>query len=635
MPGIFGCSNQNEKDLSAILAIEMGNCMKHENWYVVEHISEPCVLGAVELDFLHRGNSMIYDNGDTLVGVSRGNIYNKKELSSKFGIQSTPFHSNDTRFIVELYEKEGLDFAKHINGLFLAAIYDKEKDRMIIAKDRYGYYPMYYSLSPKCFIFASEVKAILKNDQITPRLNEAVIPEFFAFSFVLGDKTFFRDVKSLPPSCILIYDEAEDTMKIKRYWDFTRKDYDPAKPLGSYLKEFNNLMKKAVERRMLDRENVGIFLSGGLDSRVITAFASQTKSHVVTFTFGVKNCEEQKIASEVSERLGLENIFYEIPSNFISEFASEIVYRGDGLIRLRDCHFIAFLDEIRRKVKTVLLGTFGGDLSCRPEGRLSGKFVNLKNREEVINFLIGYYSSVVNGGVLPLNQHSKAFTEEFAHKVIDKARASFIDTFVEIEFDSTSDMGDYWEYRNREPNYIFRASQHINWYLETRHPFMDNDLVDFFAFRFPPELRRREVVGITFEDTFLQRALAQSFPSLSDIPWHGIPPDSSILGVIAVEGLRFIRKRCAKVLERLLKKKIVLTPLDFRGYDEWLRTGSKQYMLDLLLAEKTLRRPYFRREFVRKVINEHLDYKKNHDQLICDFINFELMNRIFFESAEA
>ena len=634
MPGIFGCLNRNGDIVSERLAIEIANCMKHEDWYVVEHISNPCILGIVELDFLHCGNSLIYDNGGSLVGVSKGNIYNKKELSVKFGVESAPSSSNDTRFIVELYEKEGLDFAKHLNGLFVAAIYDKEKDRIIVANDRYGYYPMFYSLSPKNFIFASEVKAILKDKTIIPKIDKIAIPQFFAFSFILGEKTFVEDVKSMPPSCILTYDRVKDRIDVRRYWDFTLKKHDQTRPLGAYLKEFNKLMNQAVERRVKDHAKVGIFLSGGLDSRIIAAFASQTKTQIVTFTFGIKNCEEQEIASEVSERLGIENIFYEIPSDFIANYAEKIVYRGDGLIRVRDCHFIAFLDEIRRRVQTVLLGTFGGDLSCRPEGRLSEKFVNLRKREEVIKHLMEYYTSVVNNGVLPFRQHSRAFTDAFFREVVGKAETNFIRTFKEIRFNSPSDIGDYWEYRNREPRYIFRASQHINWYLETRHPFMDNDLVDFFAFRFPPELRRREVFGITFEDTFLQKSLSQSFPSLSDIPWHGIPPNSSILRVIIVQGSRFIRKRCANMLERLLRKKVTLTPIDFRGYAEWLRTDSKRYMLDLLLDEKTLQRPYIRRDFIRKVIDDHLNYRKNHDQLICDLINFELMNRIFFETIE-
>jgi len=631
MPGIFGCINRSGDRVPEKMAIEMANSMKHEDRYVDEWIFDSCLLGAVELGFLNQGKSLIYCDADSFRGVSRGNIYNKLELSRRFGIQCTNSSLNDTRFIVELYEKEGLDFAKHLNGLFVAAIYDKEKDRIVIANDRYGYYPLFYSLSSKNFVFASEAKAVLKDPAIPPVINKSAIPEFFAFSFLLGDKTFFCNVKKMPPASTFTYDKTKDQIHIKRYWDFYLKRHEPQKPLGSYLKEFSNLMKRAVERRVKDQEEVGVFLSGGMDSRIIAAFASETKTPVITFTFGVKNCSEQKIASEVAERLGLENRFYEIPSDFIARYAKQIVYKGDGLVRIRDCHFIALLNEVRKRVHTVLLGTFGGDLVWPYS--LTEKLLGLKKREEVINYLFKFYTSVMSN-VLPIREHRRAFTDAFFKEIKGSVEKNFIRTFDEIEFSSPSDIADYWEYRNRESRYIFQASQHINWYLETRHPFMDNELVDFLSFRFPPHLRRREMFGMVVEDTFLQKAITDSFPSLSDIPWHGFPPNPSTLRVLLTGARHVIRKEIIAKLEKLLRTKITLAPIDFRGYDDWLRTGSRAYALNLLLDPKTLKRQFFRQGFMMKIMRNHMNYKENHDQLICDLINFELMNRIFFDTAD-
>lgn len=629
MPGIFGCIARSVDCVPEKIAIEMANSLKHEDWYVAKWISDSCLLGTVELDFLRRDDSIIYSDGDSLIGVSRGNIYNKQELSRKFGIRCTPFYLNDTRFIVELYEKDGLNFAKHLNGLFVAAIYDKEKDRIVIANDRYGYYPMFYSLSEKRFTFASEAKAILKDQLIIPKINKDAVAEFFTFSFPLGDKTFFCNVKKMFPANILTYDRTKDQIYHEKYWDFTLEKFDQTKPFRSYLKEFKKLMKQAVERRVQDKDEVGIFLSGGLDSRIIAAYASQSETPITTFTFGAKNCTEQKIASEVAERLGLENIFYEIPPDFIANYSKQIVYKGDGLVRIRDCHFIALLDEVRKRVHTVLLGTFGGDLSGRPAGRLSKELVGLKKRKQVINYLFRFYSTV-----LPVAAHQKAFTNGFFKETEGRVEKNFIRTFSEIQFSLPSDISDYWEYRNREPRYIFQNSQHINWYLETRHPFLDNNIIDFFAFRFPPDLRRKEIFGVHVEDVFLQKTLSLDFPSLSDIPWHGYPPDASTLRLILIGGRRFIRKRILAMLEKLLQTRINAIYGDFRRYEDWLRTSSKAYTLDILLDPKTLKRPFFRQDFVTKMIKDHMNHKENHDQLICDLINFELLNRLFFEATD-
>ena len=163
---------------------------------------------------------------------------------------------------------------------------------------------------------------------------------------------------------------------------------------------------------------------------------------------------------------------------------------------------------------------------------------------------------------------------------------------------------------------------------------MDNDLVEFFAFRFPINIRRKEIFGVTFEDTFLQKALNLRFPHLSHITWHGFKGDSNLLQVLAVKGARVVKDEFAYLLERIFRRRVTTSSLDFRGYRDWLRTGSKEFMLGILLDERTLKRPYFREDFIRKTVADHLNYRADNNQLLCDLINFELMNRIFFDHAE-
>jgi len=154
---------------------------------------------------------------------------------------------------------------------------------------------------------------------------------------------------------------------------------------------------------------------------------------------------------------------------------------------------------------------------------------------------------------------------------------------------------------------------------------LDNDLVEFFAFRLPFYLRLNE--------RFLQKALDYCFPSLSDIPWEhtGVPPNSHPLKVFVGKAMRFAKDKIGMTVERLSKGGVILAPCDYRGYDKWLRTGSKAYALEILLDPRTLRRGFFRQCYIQKILEEHINYKENHDQLICDLINLELLNRIFFE----
>jgi asparagine synthase (glutamine-hydrolysing) len=634
MPGIIACINRADQKLPHNIAKDAVASMRHDNNFIVEEcFADKSFLASVELADLFRKNNPLYDNGESLVGVSKGGFFNKDEIRQKFNITSNASCTNDTRFIVELYEKVGCDFVKYINGLFSVIILDKKENRVIVANDRYGYFPLFFGVNSDRITFASEAKTVLKGLVEIPELNEDAVPEFFAFSFLLGDKTFFKKVKKIPPAHLVVYEGNQDKFNFTRYWDFSLKTYDRSIPLADYLKEFNRLMKQAIERRVKDCDKVGVFLSGGLDSRVIAAFASELTIPVVTYTFGVEGCEEQIIAAEIAEALGLENVFFDIPSSFISDFANSIVYTGDGMIRIRDSHFISLLESIRGQVDSVLLGTFGGDLTCRPEGRLPNKLLKFRQKSQVIDFLFDYYTNIVSN-VLPIHKHHEVFTGSFLSRINGKTKERFVETFADIPFDSATDIGDYWEYRNREPRYIFHASQHMNWFLDTRHPYMDNDLVDFFAFRFPINLRRKEIFGVTFEDTFLQKALNQRFPNLSAITWHGFKSDSNVLKVLAVKGRRIVQEKFARLLERILRRRVTTSTLDFRGYADWLRTGSRDFVLNTLLDERSLKRPYFREDFIRKVVADHLNYRADNNQLLCDLINFELMNRIFFDVAE-
>ena len=628
MPGIFGCIDRSGNRVPEKMAIEMANSLKHEDSYVGEWILDSCLLGTVELEFLHNNLNLVTTEEKSLIGVSRGNVYNKRELSEKLGIGCISSSPNDTQFLLELYKKKGLDFAKYLNGLFSVGIYDRGKDRVVVANDRYAHYPMFYSLNSKRFVFASEAKAILKDPLVIPRMNKIAIPEFFSFSCLLGDKSFFKNVKMMMPATTLVYDGAADRVRIRQYWDFAIPR-EKATSVDDLLKEFKKLMKRAVELMVQDRKEVGVFLSGGLDSRIVTAFASRTDANVITFTFGVKNCLAQKIGKEVADRLGIENVFYEIPPDFVANHAEKIVYKGDGLVRIRESHYIALLDKVRRRVSTVLIGTFGESLFGY---NIKKELLGLERRaraakiEEVTDYIFG---NCLRG--LPLSEYHDAFCDDFGKKAMSKLKNSFRKTLNSIvmnkNIDSVQDMVDYWDYKVREAGVRGLSVQYMNWYLETRHPFLDNELVDFFAFRLPARLRLGE--------KFLQMAVNYCFPSLCDIPLerHGVPPDSPPLKVFVGRIKLFAKRRTRIAMERLSRGRLILKPVDYRDYGNWLRTGSKAYVEEILLNPKTLERGYFRQNYIKRIVEEHMMAKRNHDQLICDLINFELMNRIFFDVA--
>jgi len=616
MTGIFGCLSRSKESVSEAIAVDMANAMKHEDQIMHTWILNSCLLGKTELRFSNNEKDFIHENEESLLTILMGKIYNRTEVAEKFRIET---HVDDTTLVTRLYKKIGSEFGRHLNGLFVAAIFDEGRDRCVIINDRHGFFPVFYALSLKRFIFASEIKAILKDSSTDFRMNRKALSEFFVFKFLLNDETFFKGIRYMPPANVLVYDRRKDDVSLMRYWApafrHTRNG-----SLMDYQRTFGKLMKKAIECRVKDRKEVGVLLSGGLDSRLVSAFASKTGTPMTTFTLGVKGCLQQKIAKQVAERLGVPNIFLEIPADFIARYADSIIHKGDGLVRIRDCHFVALLKTIRKKTKMVLLGTGGGELFGQT---LPSEISALEEREQLINYWFETKTRRGRRSLATYEEFEKVFLNSFYNEARDGIWRDFHQSFEGIEYDSLVDIIHYWEISRYLPRSIFQAFQYLGWYIEARYPFLDNDLVEF-AFSIPPSLK--------VEEAFLQKTLSFCFPSLSDIPWEktGVPPDSHSFQSFVGKGRIWMLKQLRNTLERITKGKKSLGPVDYRGYSQWLRTGSREYVEDILLSRKTLQNGFFRAEYVKQAVREHMEGVRDRNELICDLVNFELTNREFF-----
>ena len=124
------------------------------------------------------------------------------------------------------------------------------------------------------------------------------------------------------------------------------------------------------------------------------------------------------------------------------------------------------------------------------------------------------------------------------------------------------------------------------------------------------------------------------FPSLAHVKWHGFKPNTNRYTILAVEGTHYIQKRINKVLERILRQKLQMKNPDFRGYGQWLREDSKAFVIETLLDPKTLARSIFKEDYIRQTVTDHMSYKADNNQVICDMLNIELMLRLFFDKAK-
>lgn len=333
---------------------------------------------------------------------------------------------------------------------------------------------------------------------------------------------------------------------------------------------------------------------------------------MLTYTAGIKECLDARIAKQVAHELGVENKFFEIPSDIVRNYAEDIIYRGDGMIGIRDCSFMSLLKEIRKEVDVVLVGSGAGTVF----GHFSKGLLESMSKNEALEHLL-----TIETTLLPIQRHQYAFTEDFFKKVGGATRADFEQAFSVMNFNSALDIAEYWKHRQRGRILVLNTwTRYKGWDIQVRDPYRDNNLVDFFAFRLPAEL----IDG----KKFLQKALNYCFPSLSNIPLEGtgVPPNSNSLRVFLKHVERYTKKKLKQF------SGINLMPPNYVDYENWLRIEhTKKFVDDILLSDRALKRGIFKEDFIKKVVDEHMNGRKNNEQLIYALMSFELMNRMFLD----
>lgn len=263
---------------------------------------------------LSGGSQPIANEDETLWIVFNGEIFNYIELRSDLEARGHRFTtSSDTEVILHLYEEYGAQCFDKMNGQWGIAIWDTEKRRLLLSRDRLGVRPLFYTQVGTTLLFASEIKAILSDSRVSAEIDPAVVDEIFRFWSALSPNTVFRGIKELPPGHFLIADR--DSIQIERYWanHFPRKESVSANghlQMGDVVERFRELLIDACRVRLRADVPVGSYLSGGLDSSTIAAVVRRyTSNRLVTFSiaFSDEKFDESEFQKQMAAHLGTDH----------------------------------------------------------------------------------------------------------------------------------------------------------------------------------------------------------------------------------------------------------------------------------------------------------------------------------------
>jgi len=314
------------------------------------------------IDISH-GHQPVFNESRTMAIVFNGELYNFRELRLNLEKSGVSFTTNsDTEVLLKMYEHYGRDMFRHLNGMYAFAIHDLKRAELIIGRDRFGEKPLYYYHSKELFIWASELKSLIKVRPDLKELSAKALSLFLTLTYIPAPYTIYEDVKKLEPGHYLVISCSTLKMEKFRYWQTDihpgeiQKDYTAAK------KELKNILYDSVEKRMIADVPLGVFLSGGVDSTIIAAIMAEISPNKIrTFSIGFRNkrYDESVKAQQAATHIGSEHhlgildyknllpdidkiiLNYDepfadssaIPTWFVSGYASEsvkVALTGDG-----------------------------------------------------------------------------------------------------------------------------------------------------------------------------------------------------------------------------------------------------------------------------------------------------------------
>lgn len=297
--------------------------------------------------------------------VFNGEIYNYIELRDELIARGRCFRTaSDTEVILQLYEEYGEDCVRRLNGMFAFVLYDKARRRVLAARDHFGIKPLYLVEKPTGLLFASEIKALLANPTVDAVPNPAGIRDYFTFQYVQGEQTMFAGIKTLMPGEYLVADLERGSMRRHRYWEPTFR-VDTEHSESYFLDKVSWLLQDAVRLQLRSDVPLGAYLSGGLDSSLVTAMASrQRQEPLITFTGRFdegRQFDESDYARMVAEQYGADmHVITPTEADFV-ELMPKLAYHMDEPVAGPGLFPQYMVSRHAAKHVKVVLGGQGGD----------------------------------------------------------------------------------------------------------------------------------------------------------------------------------------------------------------------------------------------------------------------------------
>lgn len=570
---------------------------------------------------LNTGKQPISNEDKSIWIVFNGEIYNYMEMRKQLTKHGHVFRTNtDTEVLVHAYEEYGVDFLKKLRGMFAFAIWDENKQTLLMARDRVGIKPLYYSHINGKLVFASEIKAILKNPSIKQDIDIHLIDRFLTYLYMPGSDTLFKHIKKLLPGYYLIWKGGN--VSVNKYWDLYFSEEKNSNSFYESKKQLDDLLKESVRLHMISDVPVGILLSGGIDSTALLSYAvSETDKAISTFTVGFENKEfadEREYANIAAKQFGTKHYDMSIGVEDFVSFLPQYVWHMEEPVCEPPAIALYYVSRLASDYVKVLISGEGGDEAFagypnyrnylwlerikRALGPLSPYFAELMRTVPPISALKkiqkfvplmkipfdSFYFSRTSHPFSFFNQNgAELYTQDFS-SIVNKSH-SVSPTAELLRKMSSSDVLDrmlYIDAKSWLPDDLLIKADKMTMAtsVELRVPLLDHKVLEFAA-SLPSHFK---VNGFTTKH-ILKEALSTR-----------VPPE-------------------------IIKRKKTGFPVP---YGDWLRNELKSFVCDILLDERTVSRGFFQKRSIERLIKNN-SKKNDYSKEIFSLLILELWLRIF------
>ncbi|MGH8195790.1 MAG: asparagine synthase (glutamine-hydrolyzing) [Woeseiaceae bacterium] len=570
------------------------------------------------------GKQPIANEAGNLQLVCNGEIYNSPTLRQELIAAGHTFRTaTDVEVILHLYEEYGVDCIKRLRGMFAFAIWDRDRQSLFLGRDHMGQKPLFYVTNGSEIAFASEVKALLASGLVEPQIDLDALWHYMSLRFIPDQYSLFRNIRKLPAATFLTW--ADGKTALAKYWspDYGRKHSGGEAAIEEGL---NELLLDTVRMHMLSDVRVGAFLSGGIDSSLVTAMMTHaTDDRIPTFSIGVKEQDfnELPYARMVSDRYGLEAHEQTVQADLVHLIPTMIHHLDEPSDPFGvGVYLVAKIAS--EHVKVVLSGD-GGDENFagydRFAGqRLSGYYSVLPSwfRDKVMRAVIrripesfGYKSIAQKAAWLnemsfyshgqryaqsmsflrfTQDEKQKLFTEQAKSALTDSDSVQKILAY--FDADNAEDLVDrmlYTDLMTRIPDHLLPIVDRMSMAhsLETRPPLIDYKVVEYAA---------------------------------------AIPANLKLKGT----NLKYLLKQVAA---RYLPRELIYRKKQGFGFPlgPWMRTDLRHFIYNLFAESRFVEHGLFDGTYIDRIVAEHMDGKVDHNYRLWVLINLEIWYRLYFE----